>query len=68
MLPSAVLRNITYEHCFNEENSPDKPEEAEDFTISLSVGDGRYLVDLGRYDDLRVKYPQMTIEGLLLLF
>ncbi|TNM85509.1 hypothetical protein fugu_007780 [Takifugu bimaculatus] len=25
----------------------DNPEEAEDFTISLSVGDGRHLVDLG---------------------
>lgn len=69
MLPSAVLRNITYVHCFNDENnSPDNPEEAEDFTISLSVGDGRHLVDLGRYDDLRVKYPEMTVEGLLLVF
>lgn len=68
MLPLAVLRNIACVHCFNEiNNSPDKPEEAEDFTISLSVGDGRYLVDLGRYDDLRVKYPETTVKGFLLV-
>lgn len=68
MLPSAVLRKIACVHCFNDVNSPDHPEEAEDFTISLSVGDGRYLVDLGRYDDLRVKYPKVAVEGLFLVF
>lgn len=28
-------------------------EEDEEFSTSLSVGDGRYLVDLGRCDDVK---------------
>lgn len=29
-------------------------DEDEEFSTSLSVGDGRYLVDLGRYADINI--------------
>lgn len=60
--------NLCKRRCIDVNNSPDNREEAEDFTISLSVGDGRYLVDLGRHVDLNVKYPEAPVQELSLVF